>query len=478
MAVAAGLLALHPRAGLALADSRRPLPLRLPPNLDLQSRGGFDLTAGFGDYDLGDGPLPGAMLINDQWPSPTLTITQGQDLDLTLFNELDEPTIIHWHGLTPPADMDGHPTQAIDPGTSRPYQFTVENRRATYWYHPHPHHGTGPQVYYGMAGFLLVDDGQDAIRGLPTGARDLALLLGDRRVSSGGEMETYAPNPEEQMVGFLGDSVLVNGQVAPSASVEPAVLKLRLLNGSSARILNPALSDGRDFWLVGTDAGLLEAPVQVSSVLLSPGERVEILIDLREDSGSTLDLVSSAFTMLGSHPPEVDGPPQGTAFDLMTFNVDLPLDGSAGSIPASFEPMPVIDSTDAPVRTFELTQDSMHHYINGLQYDIDRTDFVVPVDTVEIWRFTNTSAQPHPMHMHGAQFRVLSRTGDSIPSDQGWKDTVLVRIGETVDIALRFDKLGLFLLHCHNLEHEDHGMMLNFEVRPADGIFTDRFESG
>ncbi|WP_376691414.1 multicopper oxidase family protein [Wenzhouxiangella sp. EGI_FJ10409] len=478
MAVAAGLLALHPRAGLALAESRRPLPLKFPPQVDLQARGVFDLTAGFGSYDLGDGPLPGAMLINDLWPSPTLSITQGQDLDLTLFNDLDEPTIIHWHGLTPPADMDGHPTQVIDPGTSRPYQFTVDNRRATYWYHPHPHHRTAAQVYYGMTGFLLVDDGQDEARGLPTGSRDISLLLGDRRVSAGGELAAYDPNDQEKMVGFLGDTVLVNGQDAPAASVEPAVLKLRLLNGSSARILNPAFSDGRDFWLVATDAGLLDEPVQVNSVLLSPGERIEILVDLREDNGGSLDLVSAAFSLLGSHPPGVDGPPQGTAFDLMTLNVNQPLDGPSGSIPGSFEPMPEIDSTGAPVRPFDLTQDSMNHYINGLQYDIDRTDFYVPVDTVEIWRFTNNSAQPHPMHMHGAQFRVLSRTGDATPTDQGWKDTVLVRVGETVDIALQFDKLGLFLFHCHNLEHEDHGMMLNFEVQPADGIFADRFESG
>jgi len=478
MAVAAGLVALYPRTGRASVGLNRHLALKQPPRVSAGGRATFDLTAGFGNYDLGSGPRPGAMLINQAWPSPTIEVDQGELFDLTLFNELDEPTVIHWHGLTPPADMDGHPTQAIDPGTSRPYQFTVENRRATYWYHPHPHHRTGPQVYYGMAGFLLVDDGQDEARGLPTGSRDIPLLLGDRRISTEGELADYGPNSAEMMVGFLGDTVLVNGQVAPTLSVEPAVVRLRLLNGSTARILNPALSDGRNFWLVGTDAGLLEEPVEVSSVLLSPGERVEILVDLREDSGGTLDLVSAAFSMLGNHPPGVDGPPQGTAFDLMTLSVDLPLDGSAGAIPAGFEPMPEIDSAGAPIRTFDLTQSGMDHFINGLQYDIDRTDFIVPIDTVEVWRFTNTSSQPHPMHMHGAQFRVVARSGDPIPTDQGWKDTVLVRVGETVDIALRFDKLGLFLLHCHNLEHEDHGMMLNFEVHPVDTVFSDRFEAG
>jgi FtsP/CotA-like multicopper oxidase with cupredoxin domain len=224
----------------------------------------------FGNYDLGFGPHPGGLLFNDQWPSPTLSIGTGEVFDLTLYNQLDEPTIVHWHGLTPPADMDGHPIYAIDPGTSRPYHFTVDDRPGTYWYHPHPHHRTAYQVYQGMAGFLLVDDGQDEARGLPTGVRDIPLLLADRRVTAGGELVPYDPSMPEMMVGFLGNTVLVNGLVEPQLAVEPAVIRLRLLNGSTARILNPAFADGRSFWLVGTDAGLLETPIEIDEVLLSP----------------------------------------------------------------------------------------------------------------------------------------------------------------------------------------------------------------
>lgn len=478
LAIASSLYCLVPSHAQARIDLRRGQPLPLAPHLDLNQRGVVDLTAGFGDYDLGSGPHPGGLLFNEQWPSPTLSISTGEEFDLTLFNQLDEPTIVHWHGLTPPADMDGHPIHAIEPGTSRPYHFTVEDRPGTYWYHPHPHHRTAYQVYHGMAGFLLVDDGADESRGLPTGTRDIPLLLADRRVTPEGELTPYNPDMPEMMVGFLGNAVLVNGLVEPQLEVEPAVIRLRLLNGSTARILNPAFADGRSFWLIGTDAGLLETPVEVDELLLSPGERVEILVDLRTETDATLNLVSRAFSINGTHPPVITEPPQGSAFDLMQINVSLPLDGPAGDIPAGFEPMPTIDSSQADVRTFNLTQSGADHFINGLQYELERVDFTVPIDTVEIWRFINQSSQPHPMHMHGAHFRVLSRTGPATPTDAGWKDTVLVHVGETVDIALRFDKPGLFLLHCHNLEHEDHGMMLNFVVEEQDGpLFHDRFEA-
>lgn len=476
MALASSFLTLVPGRGQARVDLHSGLSLKLPPRLNLNQRAIVDLTAGFGDYDLGSGPRPGGLLFNDLWPSPTLSISTGETFNLTLFNELDEPTIVHWHGLTPPADMDGHPIYAIDPGTSRPYSFTVEDRAGTYWYHPHPHHRTAYQVYYGMAGFLLVDDGQDEARGLPTGTRDIPLLLADRRVTQSGELKDYDPSTADLMVGLLGNTVLVNGQVEPQLAVEPAVIRLRLLNGSTARILNPAFADGRNFWLVGTDGGLLDAPIEVNQLLLSPGERIEILVDLRADADASLALISQAFTIDGTHPPSISEPPQGSFFDLMQIDVSLALEGHGGSIPGSFEPMPTIDSSDADVREFTLTQSGADHFINGLQYELERTDFSVPIDTIEIWRFINMSNQPHPMHMHATHFRVLSRTGPPEPTDAGWKDTVLVRVGESVDVALVFRKPGLFLLHCHNLEHEDHGMMLNFVVETSDDIFRDRFE--
>lgn len=466
-AAAAGLVPAPARA-LAAQGWAATLPLLPAPK---GTTGPVVLSAAPGNYDLGDGPRAGALLINQQWPSPTLRLDQGQLFEATLDNQLDEPTIIHWHGLTPPSAMDGHPVQVIDAGTSRSYQFTIDDPPGTYWYHPHPHHRTGYQVYFGMAGFLLVSDGLDADRGLPTGARDIPLLLADKRVVAG-EL-VFAPTSGEMMAGFLGNEVLVNGTIAPVLAVEPAVLRLRLLNGSNARILNPAMADGRTFWLIGTDAGLLSAPVPVTSVLLSPGERVEVLVDLRADAGGSVDIVSPAFAIVASSPPSA--PPQGTAFDLLRLQVSEPLGADPGTVPAAFEPILPPSVAAGPPRVFTFAQSGMQHTINGLVYELSRIDFTVRLGEPETWRFVNDGNQPHPMHMHGTRFRVLSRSGPALASDAGWKDTVLVRVGETVDIALRFDVPGLFLFHCHNLEHEDHGMMLNFVVE--DRIFGDGFES-
>ena len=428
------------------------------------------LLAAPGAYDLGAGPVAGGLLFNGQWPSPTLRVAPGDAFALTLDNQLGEDTIVHWHGLTPPADMDGHPSLVIPSGATRPYAFTIHERPGTYWYHPHPHHRTGWQVYHGLAGFLIVDDGQDAARGLPTGARELPLLLADKRIS-GGALQ-YAPTMGEQMAGFLGNTVLVNGRVGPVLPVEPAVLRLRLLNGSNARILNPAFADGRTFWLVGTDAGLLETPVPVQQVLLAPGERVELLVDLRASAGQQVEFLSAPFSITAPSPPTA--PAQGSGFPLLRFDASLPLSGPPGDIPASLPPMPPAPVPAGPLREFVLTQAQGQHFINGAVYDLGRLDFSVPLGVPHVWRFTNAGNMPHPMHMHGTHFRVLSRSGAPLPTDAGWKDTVLVRVGEVVDVALRFDVPGLFVVHCHNLEHEDHGMMQNFVVE--DRLFADGFE--
>ena len=474
LSIASGLVGVGPAAAAWSVQTPTSGRELLAPQLASGVAASLSLTAAAGNYDLGAGARTGGLLFNQSWPSPTLRVNQGEVFDLTLINQLSEPTIVHWHGLTPPADMDGHPNSVIAAGTSRPYRFTVNNRAGTYWYHPHPHERTAYQAYLGLAGFLLVSDGQDAARGLPTGARDLPLLLADKRLN-GGTLQ-YSPGMADMMSGFLGNAVLVNGRLAPTLAVEPAVVRLRLLNGSNARILNPAFADGRSFWLIGTDAGLLSAPVAVTSVLLAPGERVEVLLDLRGSSGQNVDFVSAPFSISAMNPPSA--PAQGSGFDLMRFQVTLPLSGPPGEIPIAFEPVPAPTILSGPVRQFQLTQSGPQHLINGLVFDMNRVDFRVAQGSPEIWRFVNSGSQPHPMHVHAAQFRVLSRSGPALPTDAGLKDTVLVRVGESVDVSLRFDVPGLFVVHCHNLEHEDNGMMLNFVVEGSAVAILDSGYTG
>ena len=419
------------------------------------------LTVGAGTYNLGGGARSGALLYDGQWPSPLIRIVQGMPLDITLQNQLAEATNIHWHGLTAAPGMDGHPTELVGPNASKRYTFPVNERTGTYWYHPHPHEATARQAYFGLAGMLIVDDGRDAARGLPTGVRDIPLVLADKRVSSGALV--YQPSMMDIMTGWLGNVITVNGTSGPvTTTVEPAVIRLRLLNASNARILNPALSDGRSFWLVATDGGLLSAPVAVTSLLLAPGERAEILLDLRALAGRTVKLVSAAFSSSGSGTMgggmmgggmmgggmSGSGFAQGTAFDLLSLTVSSVATSNPGSIPVSFDSVARYAPAAAVAnRLFQLTgmggMSSGLHRINGLTYHPARIDFVVRMGELERWQFSNQSMEPHPMHVHGTQFQVISRNGTEaarLPTDLGWKDTVLVR---SFFLHSRFQVVGI-----------------------------------
>ena len=227
---------------------------------------------------------------------------------------------------------------------------------------------------------------------------------------------------------------------------------------------------------VPASGGLLAAPMPVHSLLLAPGERADVLLDLRGDAGQTLKFISAAFSVMGAGMSAMgmmaSAPPQGTAFDLLSLAVSNAQATNAGSIPAAFAPITRYDLAAAAVnRTFELTEmtgmSSALHRINNLVYDGARIDFVARRGDLERWQFINRGMEPHPMHVHGTQFQVVSRDGIEtrrLPTDLGWKDTVLVRAFESVEIALRFGIAGNYVLHCHNLEHEDDGMMLNFNV--------------
>ena len=361
-----------------------------------QMLSGNTLTAAAGNYDLGSGARAGAMLYNGAWPSPLIRIAADGTLDFTLQNQLTEPTNIHWHGLAAAPGMDGHPMEVVAAGASRRYQFpvsAVSERPGTYWYHSHAHNATARQVNLGLAGMLIVDDGNDAQRGLPTGVRDIPLVLADKRVNNG--TLVYQPTPMDIMTGWLGNMLTVNGMAGPvTANVEAAVIRLRLLNASNARILNPALADGRGFWLIGTDGGLLAAPVAVTSVFLAPGERIELLLDLRSNAGQRVRLASAAFpafsAMGGRMMPSMPGapPPQGSAFDMVEFVVAAGI--NPGTIPAAFAPIVRFDPAAALVnRVFELTEVngvmSGMHRINGLLFNGARIDFVVQRGVLERW---------------------------------------------------------------------------------------------
>lgn len=452
----------------------------------------------------------------DTYLGPIIRVRRGQRVRIDFVNGLPESSIIHWHGLHVPEDMDGHPRYAIASGERYTYEFTVDNRAGTYWFHPHPHGRTGKQVYAGLAGFFLVSDEEEAGLGLPSGAQDLPLVIQDRNFDANNQFEYLGGGNGEGammggggmmggrrgggmgsmmagMMGVLGAQILVNGRLNSSLQVERRAHRLRLLNGSNTRTLKLAWSDGTPLNVIGTDGGLLAAPVQRDYVMLAPAERVELWVDFGSwKAGADVVLHSLAFEggvsmggMMGGGGGELA---DGAAFEIGRFKV-----GSGAAMGEKLpqrlskinpaEPRLAINA--AQPKVFEVTMGMMTWGINGRGFDMLGTTAMetVKLGTQEIWEFRNDGRgsmmgmnMPHSIHVHGLQFRVLERAVSSGFSgeynsvknglvDDGWKDTVLVMPGERVRILLRFaDHTGLFLYHCHMLEHEDTGLMRNYRV--------------
>lgn len=450
------------------------------------------------------GPPSTLQGLDGSYLGPVIRLRRGQRVRIRFRNQLDERSIVHWHGLDVPELADGHPRLAVDRGGEYVYDFDVTNRAGTYWYHPHPHTRTAAQVYQGLAGLLIVADPEEEALGLPDGAGELLCVLQDRRVDAGNQW-VYAGGAAgrpmrgmgrggmgmgggmaqmmETMNGWLGDRMLVSGQVAPTRDVDRRTYRVRLLNGSNARFYKLAWSDDTAMTVIGGDGGLLEQVRNMPAVTLAPGQRADVLLDLSSHArGATIALQSLAFPadhvghvgMMGETSPL----PQGAPLTLMTLRVS----GAQGPqvlLPDRLSRHEFRAASSAPVRRVPLTFMRMTWLLDGRVFDmadVAAEETVAPGST-HIWEFVNEPnpmgmAMAHPMHLHGPQFRVLSRTGGSANAlrdgihDAGWTDTVVVLPGETVRVQVTFSRHpGLYLYHCHILEHEDMGMMRNFRIR-------------
>ena len=447
---------------------------------------GLTLTAHPARVDVGPG-LVDAWTLNGSVPSPTIRLRQGQTARIDLVNQLPERTILHWHGLDVPQEADGHPRLAIDPGQTYGYDFPVLDRPGTYWYHPHTHGVTAAQTYKGIGGLFIVEGDEEDDYELPSGEYEIPLILQDKRLGGNLSLAYGVGMPHDRMHGYLGDTGFANGVADPTVDVLRSRYRLRILNGSNARIFDVGLSNGDPLTLIGGDGGLLQAPVRAERIMLGPAERADVLVDFSTRlPGERVMLRSFAFEapgmMMGMGRGRggrgmmmgMGGPAQGSELDLLEFVVqDSPAEPGPPP-PTRFSTVPDHGRVTAttPRRTYTFNSSMMMgsgptHTINGKTFELERVDERVPARQTEVWTFVNESELPHPVHVHAGQFRVLARTGGRariMPWETGLKDTVLTMPGERVDVAVRFIHEGLFLLHCHNLEHEDMNMMLNFEV--------------
>jgi len=502
-------LARHPSFTGAELRSAVPLPpafrvpLPLPSVLrPLDTSGGtdrYEITQRATDVEILPGVRTPMWTYNGTFPGPTIESRRGRHVTVAHRNELPVPTVVHLHGGRTRPESDGYPTdlvlptgwpdgghdmhgmsgmssmasmhdaKAVTTRLTREYTYPTEQRPTMLWYHDHRMDFTAPAIWRGLAGLHLVRDDAEEALGLPSGRRELPLMIADRAFDADGGLAYPALDPtlrgqpgvrERYMAGVLGDVILVNGAPWPVHEVDAARYRLRILNGSNARHyeLEAVADDGRrlDLVQVGADQGLLAAPVTHRRLPLAPAERYDVVVDFADvPVGGRVRLLNR----LGS----------GRTREVMAFRVARRATDDSR--------VPRVLSTDLPrwrrseaarVREFAFRAGRMDGgrgwLIGGLPFDPARADVTTRLGDVEVWRLI--ADVHHPVHLHLVGFRILSRGGrPPLPHDAGLKDTVSLRPGESAEIITRFDGYrGRYLFHCHNAEHEDMGMMANLHV--------------
>jgi len=480
------------------------LPLPIPTLIDTSDGEPVTLTLQKSLHRFGSGAAVPSTGISSSYLGPVVRVRSGDTVPFRVENRLDEETTLHWHGMLIPSDVDGGPHNTIRPGGVWTPELKINQPAATHWFHPHPHGNTAKQVYGGLAGMMIVSDGGDRERGLPEtyGIDDLPIVLQDKRFGRSGEL-VYSPSMMDLMHGFQGDTLLVNGAIAPVAKVPAGFVRLRFLNAANARNFDLRFSDRRPFYVVGSDAGLLPEPVEVRNLVIAPAERYEVLVNFA--GGQAVELVTAPDTNHGMGPgmmmmPMGPARRSGETEAFMRFNPDPALKPAITRLPRQLATLAAPDVKPAVAwRTFVLNpmmgmgsgmmamgaaqpsgpsggvaNDAGHDHaaaaqmmgINGRAFDMNRIDVTTKRGTSEIWEI-RSAAMAHPFHMHGASFRILSNNGRPPgPAQSGWKDVVLVE--DLAEILVRFNhpasKTMPFMYHCHILEHEDHGMMGQFAV--------------
>ncbi|MGI8747046.1 MAG: multicopper oxidase family protein [Deinococcus sp.] len=434
-----------------LAEAGQPLPAL--GQLPLQRFGGVasaTLVASTAPARLAGLPVT-TMLYHGQLPGPLIRLREGEHVRLTFRNQLEVPSNLHLHGLhtSPAADA---PFTHLMPGEAHVYEFTVPNGSAgTYWYHPHLHGQIAPQLFAGLAGPLVIEGGADALPELRA-AEEQVLVLKDYSVRHG-QVRGHSLLDAN---GKQGSLLTVNGAWRPLLRAQRRTLRLRLINASTARYFRLSLG-GLPLHLIATDGGFIGRPVPLSDLLLAPGERAEVLVQLPKDG--TFELSDLGYQSEG-----------GTGPAQLLMRLQVPERGPLLPLPTHLADVEQLDTQASRVQQVTLNQSfPLNFGMNGRAFDMNRVDLQARQGTVELWDLVSRSDAAHPFHLHSYPFQVLSRGGRLEPF-RAWRDVVNVPSGQTVRIAVPFrDFAGTTVYHCHIAEHEDHGMMGVVQVLPQKG---------
>ncbi|BAU62834.1 multicopper oxidase, type 3 [Stanieria sp. NIES-3757] len=435
----------------------------------------LDLEAKENLVDLG-GQQAYLLTYNGQVPAPRLEAKPGDKVRIHFTNNLSQPTNIHYHGLHIP--VTGNADNAflhIEPGEKLTYEFSILSNHpsGTFWYHPHLHGLVAEQLFGGLAGLFIIRGEIDEIPEIKAATEEF-LVLQDFSVDEEGRL--LSSMHMSLMMGREGDVITVNGQVNPSFSLpHHGLMRLRILNASTSRFYRLML-ENHSFYQISTDGHSLNEPIEVNELLLTPGQRADVLVRGNQKPGQyrllNLPYDRGSMGMMGGR---MMG---GRGMGMMgRNNLDAPLTLATLNYQSSVQPLPLptklttISALSEPeiVRSFELNHGmnptvGMAFLINGQPYNQGRIDTQVKLNTTEDWDITNTGVMDHPFHIHGNAFQVISRNGQP-ESLLAWRDTVLVPRGETVRIRISFrDFVGKTVYHCHILDHEDLGMMGNLVI--------------
>lgn len=428
-----------------------------------------------------------------RFPGPSFDVRSGQEILVEWVNELPEKhflpidhnlvgadtnqpevrTVVHLHGGQARPESDGYPEDWIVPGKSALYHYPNKQDAAMLWYHDHAMGINRLNIFAGLAGVYLVrDDVEDALQ-LPNGNYEIPLVISDRFLTPEGQL--YYPVSGKSNAPWVpevfGDAILVNGKLFPYADVAARKYRFRVLNASNARFYHLSFENGATFSQIGTDQGLLPAPVSLKALMIAPGERVDLVLDFSGHRGEAIILKNDAFV-------------------VMQFRVSGDKVKDTSSLPGALRPVPKIPESQA-VKTRLLSLDEYVNRVaepvlmllNGTYWHQPITENPV-LDTTEIWTLINPTDDSHPIHLHLVRFQILDRrrfetsaymskhelkfTGQPVPADPseaGWKDTVRADPGMVTRIIVRFDGYaGRYVWHCHILEHEDNEMMRPYQV--------------
>ena len=416
---------------------------------------------------------------NGSYLGPTIILSKGQSLTMNVHNELADTTTTHWHGLHVAPMNDGGPHTMIMPSDTWSPAFTVMDNAATYWYHPHMHGKTMDQVMMGAAGLIIVRDSLEASLNLPGkyGIDDFPLIFQWQHLDS---------TTKQIILDDEADNItMVNGQItAPFVNVPAQIVRLRILNASSHRFFEFGFDDNRTFNQITSDAGLLNAPVPLTRLMLGSGERAEILVDFSGQQGNTFFIKQYGSQLPAGYPggpPDamgmmVLGPLDNTDFNLLQLNVIAPTSDPVTTIPATLSlnvPYSVVGADNFTVAFTGVPMMSMTNFaMNGVQFDENVINMTTTQNTIMKWTLSNQSMMPHPFHIHGNHFFVLAVNGATPPLNmQGRKDVAVVSpMGGSLVLITQYndfnDPMMPYMFHCHILSHEDNGMMGQFIVNP------------